>query len=61
MKTSKKKRKQLFEDIYDLIIGSKFEKEARHNLRTFIKDKNVEWDGDNNAISLGRDFKFKLL
>lgn len=59
MKTEKAKR--LFEDIYDLIKGGEFEQEAKTNLRKFIKYKNIEWDGDNNIISLGRDFKFKLL
>ncbi len=61
MKTSNKKRKKLFEDIYDLIAETKWEKEAKENLRKFIKNKNIEWDGDNNIISLGKYFKFKLL
>lgn len=58
---TKEKAKRLFEDIYDLIKGGQFEEEAKNNLRRFIKDKNIEWDGDNNIISLGRDFRFKLL
>ena len=61
MKTTKKQQKQLFEDIYDLIKGGEFEQEAKINLRKFIKNKEVEWDGDNNIISLGKYFKFKLI
>lgn len=51
----------MFENIYDLIIESKFELEARKELRKFVNGKNVEWDGDNNIISIGKYFKFKLL
>jgi len=60
-KTTEKKRKALFEDIYDLIKGGDFEQEAKTNLRKFIKYKELEWDGDNNIISLGKGFKFKLI
>lgn len=45
MKTSPKKRKQLFEDIYDLLIESRWEEESKDEIRKFIKDKNVSWDG----------------
>ena len=58
MKT--KQKKIMFENIYDLIKGGQFEEEAKKELRKFIRNKNIEWDGDNNIISLGRDFKFKL-
>jgi len=61
MRTTKKQRKQLFEDIYDLIKGGKFEKEAQKNIRKFIKDKHIEWDGNNNTITLGKYFIIKLL
>jgi len=56
-----KKHKQLFEDIYDLIKGGEFEQEAKKNIRKYIMDKELEWDGDNNTISLGKKFKIKLL
>jgi hypothetical protein len=55
------KKKLMFENIYDLIKGGAFENEAKKELRQFIKNKNIEWNGDTNTISLGRDFKFKLL
>jgi hypothetical protein len=55
------KHKQLFEDIYDLIKGGQFEEEAKNNIRKYIKNKNIEWDGDNNIISLGRGFKIALI
>ena len=61
-KLGKKWTKELlFEDIYDLIKGGQFENEAKKNIRKFIKNKNIEWDRDKNVISLGRDFKIKLI
>ena len=57
----KEKRKRMFENIYDLIKGGEFEEEAKKELRRFIYNKNIEWDGDKNIISLGKHFKFKLL
>ena len=53
--------KRMFENIYDLIKGGKFEEEARRELRRFIKYKNIEWSGDDNTISLGKHFTFQLL
>jgi len=61
MQTTKKRRKLLFEDIYDMIKGGKFEKEAKKNVRKFIKYKHIEWNGDNNTIMLGKHFVIKLL
>lgn len=55
------KHKRMFENIYDLIKGGEFEQEAKKELRQFIKEKNIEWDGDNNIISLGKRFRFQLL
>jgi len=55
------KHEKLFEDIYDLIKGGEFEAESRASLRMFIKHKHIEWDNDNKTISLGRDFKIKLV
>ena len=51
----------MFENIYDLIKGGKFENEAKKELRKFVYHKNIEWDGDTNIISLGKHFRFKLL
>lgn len=55
------KHELIFEDIYDLIKGGKFEQKAKRNIRKFIKTKNIEWDNVNKTISLGRDFKIKLV
>jgi len=55
------KHELIFEDIYDLIKGGQFEKEAKKNIRKFIKYKNIEWDNDHKIISLGRDFKLQLI
>ena len=55
-----KYQRLMFENIYDLIKGGKFEPEARKELKAFIRDKNIEWDGDNNIISLGKHFKINL-
>jgi len=55
------KHEQIFEDLYDLIKGGQFEEEAKKNIRKFIKIKHIEWDNDNKTISLGRDFKIKLI
>lgn len=59
--TKQQRKKRMFENIYDLIKGGDFELEAKKELRRFIKHKNIEWNGDNNTISLGRQFKIKLL
>jgi len=56
-----KKQKDIFEDIYDLIAGTQWENEAKKNIRTLIRNKDIEWDGDNNIISLGKRFKIKLI
>ena len=58
---NQKKKKRMFENIYDLLVESKFQEEAREELRQFIKRKDVKWDGDNNIISIGKHFKIKLL
>ena len=55
------KRKRIFENIYDLIKGGDFELVAKNQLRAYIKYKNIDWDGDNNIISLGKHFKIKLI
>jgi len=55
------KHELLFEDIYDLIMGGRFEQPARRNIRKFIRKKHIEWDNDKGVISLGRDFKIKLI
>ena len=59
--TTKKQREQLFQDIYDLIKGGKFEAIAKKNIRKFIKGKNLEWDGIENTITLGKYFVIKLV
>jgi len=55
------KHEKLLEDIYDLIKGGEFEAEAKKNIRAFIKHKHIEWDNQMKTISLGRDFKIKLI
>ena len=56
----KYKEKQ-FENIYDIICRTTFENEARIDFDKFLKGKEVEWDGDNNIISVGKRFKIKLI
>ena len=60
MKTSEY-HKRMFENIYDLIKGGQFEVEAKKELRKFIKGKELEWDGDNHTVSLGKRFIIKLV
>jgi len=54
------KQKRMFENVYDLIKGGTFEQEAKKELKRFIKYKNIEWNGDNNTIMLGKHFKISL-
>lgn len=56
-----KNHKQQFQNIYDVICNTSFSSEARKELNTFLKGKQVEWDGDNNIITIGKHFKFKLI
>ena len=51
----------LFQDIYDLIKGGQFEQEAKKNIRKYIKTKHIEWDNQKKIISLGQEFKIKLI
>ena len=51
----------MFENIYDLVKGGEVEQEAKKELRQFIKEKEIEWDGDNNTIKLGKRFTIKLV
>lgn len=60
MKTNEKQRKQLFEDIYDLIKGGEFEQEAKANIRKFIRYKELEWSPEDGTIKLGKYFIIKL-
>lgn len=61
--------KQLSEDIYDLIkacalpegqndewakLSRKHAEEARKNIGKYLKSKNVEWNGDNKSINIGK-------
>jgi len=59
MKTDLHKR--MLENIYDLIKGGQFEAEAKKEIRKFIKNKNIEWNGDTNTISLGKHFKIQFI
>lgn len=62
-------KKQFSEDIYDLIKGCvlsknqnddwanlsrKFSKEAQKNIGKYLRDKNIEWNGDTNKIHIGK-------
>jgi hypothetical protein len=62
-------QKQFSEDIYDLIkecalpkgqndewavMSRKFAKEARKNIGEYLREKNIEWNGDTNKIHIGR-------
>ena len=51
--------KRMFENIYDLIRGGTFEQQSKKEIRAFIKNKNIEWDGY-NTITLGRHFVISL-
>ena len=70
------KQRKMFENIYDLIkvcglsdkqndnwgqLSRKHGKEAKKELGQFIRNKNIEWNGNTNIISLGKHFRFKLL
>ena len=42
-------------------LSKAHEEEAKKELKKFVYNKNIEWDGDKNIISIGKHFKFKLL
>ena len=60
-KLKKTTKKKMFENIYDLTKGGEFEQEARQEMDQFLKGKQIIWDGNNGIITIGRDFKIKLL
>lgn len=68
-------QKQLLEDIYDLVkecalsrkqvdsyatMSRIFATTARHNLRSFLRKKSIEWNGDTNTIKIGEHILIKL-
>ena len=58
---TKERKRRMLENIYDLIKGGEFENEAKRELRSFIRHKNIEWSGGENTIKLGKYFIIKLL
>ena len=50
----------MFENIYDLIKGGEFENEAKKELRSYVKNKHIEWNGDENTIRIGKHFILQL-
>ncbi len=69
------KDKQLLEDIYDVIkvtalsdnqiddyayMSRKHAKEASKGLHDFLKDKNIEWSGDDNTIRIGKHITIRV-
>lgn len=75
MRKLTRKKKIMFENIYDVIKGTainepisdweklakKHEKQASKELGKWIKNKNIEWDGDTNEIKIGKYFTIKLI
>ena len=57
----KTKQEKLFEDLYDIMIESKWKQEAENNIRKYFVNKNAEYNGDTNEISIGKKFKIKLV
>lgn len=66
----------MLENIYDAIkilalpsdqedgwtkLARQHEKDAKRELRKFMYNKSITWDGDNNTISIGRDFVITLV
>jgi len=60
MRLKEKTKKRMFENIYDLIKGGEFEKEARKELNSFLRGKQISWDGITGVIKIGRDFIIKI-
>jgi hypothetical protein len=58
---------RMFENIYDLIKGGQFEEQSKKELRKWIKNKHIEWNGYNegkdwgNTINIGKHFTIKLI
>lgn len=42
-------------------LTRKHHKEATKEMRAFIRNKNIEWDGDKNIITIGKHFRFQLI
>ncbi len=55
-----KYQKRMFENIYDLLANTPFRDEAIKELTRFVDNKEMEWDGDNHIISIGKRFRFEL-
>ncbi len=70
-----KYRQRMFANIYDLLksnalsnkqnddwakLSRKFGKQARRELKKFVCDKNIEWDGNENVIRIGKHFVIGL-
>lgn len=55
------KRLRMFENMFSLLKEGAFNAKASDEFKLFIKGKNIEWDGDNNIIRVGKHFRIKLL
>jgi len=56
-----KLHKRMFENIYDIIGNTDFEEVAKKEFKKFRKGKEIEWNGDNHTISIGKKFKIALI
>lgn len=61
MNKIKKSNHKQFENIYDVMCKTEFHDEARKEFTKFMQGKELEWDGDNDIISIGKTFKIKLI
>ena len=60
MKTNKKLHCKMVENIYDIILQTQFEQEARKELKKWIGKKNVSVDYEHGIIEIGTNFKLTL-
>ena len=62
MKSAKviKKHAHMVENIYDIILQTEFEKEARKELKRFIGNKNVSVDYGKGILEIGNNFTLTL-
>ena len=57
---TKKLHAHMVENIYDIILQTKFEQEAKKELKKWIGNKNVSVDYEHGILEIGNNFKMTL-
>lgn len=52
MKKTKKQKERIIENIYDIVLNTRFAKEAKKQMEKDLKNKNIMFDKDEGSIRI---------